>query len=108
MAKNTPQTTLEQRIHIVQECLANGKNYTQTAEKYQLSYQQVYTWVQKYLAKGEAGLEDRRGQRKKDQLPRTPEEEAAAKIAQLEQANYLLKMENDFLKKLKERERWWD
>lgn len=105
MTKNTPGYTIEERIQIVQECLANGKNYAQTAEKYQLSYQQVYTWVQKYIAKGEAGLQDRRGQRKKDQIPRTPEEEVAAKIAQLEHANYMLQMENDFLKKVDERER---
>lgn len=105
MAKNTTKTTYEERIHIVLDCLANGKNYAQIAEKYQVSYQQVYSWVQKYEAQGEAGLQDRRGQRKKDQVPRSPEEEAAAKIAQLEHANYLLQMENDFLKKVCEIER---
>ena len=50
----------------------------------------------------ETGLEDRRGQRIADQEPRTPEEELRARNAQLEREIYLLKMENDLLKKLQE------
>lgn len=48
---------------------------------------------------GEAGLEDRRGQRIAQQSPRTAEEESKARIAQLEHENYMLKMERDLLKK---------
>ena len=70
-----------------------------------MSYQQVYTWVKKYIELGEAGLEDRRGQRTAQQEPRTEEEELKIRIAQLERENYLLKMERDLLKKVEELER---
>ncbi len=32
-----------------------------------MSYSQVYTWVKKYVADGEAGLTDRRGHHKADE-----------------------------------------
>ena len=64
-------TTKEERIEIVKDCLASGKNYGEMALKYKVSYQQVRTWTLRYEEMGEAGLEDRRGKRKKDQTPRT-------------------------------------
>lgn len=103
------KTSQEERQKIAKECLENGKNYGETAQKYNVSYQQVYTWVKKFSALGEAGLEDRRGQRTAQQAPRTAEEELKARIAQLEHENYMLKMERDLLKKVKElerRDRW--
>lgn len=95
----------EDRIRIVKECLENGSSYGETAQKYNVSYQQVYTWVKKFKAQGEAGLEDRRGKRTVAQTARTPEEELKIRIAQLEHENYMLKMERDLLKKLEEIER---
>ena len=65
--------------------------------------------MQKFSELGEAGLEDRRGRRTVQQSPRTAEEELKARIAQLEHENYMLKMERDLLKKVKElerRDRW--
>lgn len=103
------KTSQEERQRIAKECLENGKNYGEIAQKYNVSYQQVYTWVKKFSQLGEAGLEDRRGQRTAQQSPRTPEEELKARIAQLEHENYMLKMERDLLKKVKElerRDRW--
>lgn len=103
------KTSQEERQKIARECLENGKNYGETAQKYNVSYQQVYTWVKKFSQMGEAGLEDRRGQRTAQQSPRTAEEELKARIAQLEHENYILKMERDLLKKVKElerRDRW--
>ncbi len=58
------KTTLEERTEIVAFCIANGKDYGLTAEKYGVSYQQVYSWVHKYEAKGTDGLTDRRGKAK--------------------------------------------
>lgn len=103
------KTTQEERIQIVKECLKSGKDYGGIAQKYAVSYQQVYTWVKKFEEKGEAGLEDRRGQRTRQQEPRTPEEEYKARIAQLEHELYMTRMERDLLKKVKElerRDRW--
>lgn len=48
---------------------------------------------------GEAGLQDRRGQRKKDQTPRTELEQAQIEIEQLKHKLYLAEMENALLKK---------
>ena len=53
-------TSQDERLRIVKDCLANGKNYVETANKYAVTYQQVRSWVQKYSELGEAGLEDRR------------------------------------------------
>ena len=38
-------TTQEERIQIVKDCLASGKNYGEMALKYKVSYQQVHTWM---------------------------------------------------------------
>ena len=103
--KKTRKTTQEERIAIAKDCIANGNNYGETALKYQVSYQQVYTWVKKFSELGEAGLEDRRGQRTAQQEPRTEEEELRVKIAQLEHELYMTRMERDLLKKLEEVER---
>ena len=54
---------------------------------------------------GKAGLEDRRGRRKKDQTPRTELEQAQIKIEQLKHKLYLAELENALLKKLDEIER---
>jgi len=99
------QTTPEERLAIVQDCLANDKNYSAMALKYQCSYQQVRNWVQRYEKMGSAGLEDRRGRRAGTQPARTPEEELRDKIAELERKNRDLQMENDLLKKVRELER---
>ena len=89
----------------LRDWIESGHNYGEIAEKYNVGYQQVYTWVKKYTDKGAPGLHDRRGQRKKNQAPRTPEEEAQIRIAKLEHENYLLRMERDLLKKVEELER---
>lgn len=103
--KQGRETTQDERYEIVMACIDSGLDYGATAEKYNVSYQQVYTWVKKYKALGKPGLEDRRGQRKKYQAPRNEKEALEARIAQLEAENRLLKMERDLLKKVKELER---
>ena len=98
------QTTMEERLAIVQECIVNDKNYGAMALKYNCSYQQVRNWVKRYEEMGSAGLEDRRGRRAGSQLARTPEEELRDRIAELERKNLSLQMENDLLKKVRELE----
>ena len=97
-------TTPEERLAIVQDCLANDKNYGAMALKYQCSYQQVRNWVKRYEEVGSAGLEDRRGHRVGTMPSRTPEEEMRDRIAELERRNRDLQMENDLLKKVRELE----
>ncbi len=72
------------------------------AAKYTVSYQQVRSWTLRFEEMGEAGLEDRRGKRKKDQAPRTELEKAQIEIEQLKHKLYLAEMENGLLKKLEE------
>lgn len=103
--KQGRETTQEERIQIAKECIASGKNYGEMALKYQVSYQQVRTWTLRFEQMGEAGLEDRRGRRKKDQTPRTELEQAQIEIEQLKHKLYLAEMERDLLKKLDEVER---
>ena len=103
--KKGRETTQEEKLAIVKDCLENGSNYGEAAIKYGVSYQQVYTWVKKFSKLGEFGLEDRRGKRIAAQEPRTELEEARIKIAQLEHELYMAKMERDLLKKLDELER---
>ena len=103
--KQGRETTQEERIAIVKDCLENGSNYGEAAIKYNVSYQQVYTWVKKYKKLGEAGLEDRRGQRAVAQEPRSELEQARIEIAELKHKLYMAEMERDLLKKLDELER---
>ena len=103
--KTGRKTTQEERIAIAKECLENECNYEETAQKHNVSYQQVYSWTKKFKKLGIAGLEDRRGKRTEDQEPRPAEEEMKIRIAQLEHELYMTKMERDLLKKLDELER---
>jgi len=98
------KTTLKERIDIVTDCIGNGLTYADAAEKYSVSYQQVYNWVKKYKANGPDGLADKRG--------RTKPEEEFTEVEKLKAENKLLKaqlkrkeLENLFLKKLDEIER---
>lgn len=100
--KKARSTTQEERIQIAKECYASGKNYGEMALKYNVSYQQVRTWTLRYEEQGEAGLEDRRGKRKKDQTPRTELEKAQIEIERLKHELRKAEMERDLLKKLDE------
>ena len=67
MAGARRKTSLSERKEIVEYCLLHGKNYKDTAVRYDVSYSQVYDWVRKYAANGETGLIDRRGHHKTDE-----------------------------------------
>lgn len=98
------KTTVEERIIIVQACIANAKNYQAIAEKYTVSYQQVYQWVKKYEEHGELGLQDRRGRTKAEE-ELSEEAKLRLEIQRIERENERLRAENLFLKKLEEIER---
>ena len=101
---NGRKTTYEERIEIVSFCIANAHDYNLTANKFNVSYQQVYTWVKKYNKDGYNVLVDRRGKNKSfEELSES--EKFSAQLKLLEAENRRLKMENDFLKKLEEIER---
>lgn len=98
------KTTLQERIDIVLYCLNHNRDFTKTAERFQVSYQQVYGWVKKYEAGGQDALRDGRGRTKaSEELTEADQEKLAMK--KLEYENELLRAENAFLKKLQELER---
>jgi transposase-like protein len=67
MASARRKTTVAERKEIVEYCISNKRDYKGTAEKYDVSYSQVYSWVCKYDTTGEEGLSDKRGRHKSDE-----------------------------------------
>jgi transposase len=97
-------TTYNERIDIVKYCIEHQNNYAETADKFQVSYQQVYSWTTKYLKDGVEALQDRRGKKKPDaQMSEVEKLRAQNKL--LEAENRRKQIEIDFLKKLDEIER---
>lgn len=60
------KTSFDERLTIIEDLIKHNVNYNWAAEKYQVSYQQVYGWYQKYRKSGNnpESLRDRRGQAK--------------------------------------------
>lgn len=106
MADARRSTTQEERKEITEYCIAHGKDYKGTAERYDVSYSQVYSWVRKYEKLGAEGLVDNRGHHKTDdevdELERLRRENARLK-RMLEEQN----MAVELLKKVKEFEGGW-
>ena len=98
------KTTFEERVEIVQYCIAHDRNYAQTAEQYQVSYQQARNYTVKYEAGGVEALRDNRGKRKRpDEMSELEKLRAEVKILKAEKEH--AEMEASFLKKLEEIER---
>lgn len=97
-------TIYKERIEIIKYCIENENNYAETAEKYKVSYQQVYSWIKKYQTKGIEALQDGRGKRKKES-EMSELEKLKVKNKLLEAENHRQLMEIEFLKKLDEVER---
>lgn len=99
------KTSYDERIEIVKYCIEHQNNYGETAQMYQVSYQQVYSWCKKYETGGVEALLDKRG-RIKPENEMTELEKLRAENKLLQAQNRRIQMENDFLKKLEEIERW--
>ena len=79
-------TTYDERVEIVKYCIEHQNDYAETAYKFQVSYQQVYSWTNKYLKYGVGKLQDRRGKRKS--------EDEMSEVEKLRAQNKLLEAEN--------------
>ena len=98
------KTTFDERVEIVQYCIAHDHNYAETAAKYSISYQQARNYTVKYEAGGVEALRDRRGRVKPmDELSELEKRRAENKILRAEKER--AEMEVSFLKKLDEIER---
>lgn len=98
------KTTFEERVEIASYCIANDHNYAETAEKFNVSYQQARNYTVKYESKGIDGLQDNRGKRK-DESKMTELERLRAENKLLKAQKERAEMEVSFLKKLEEIER---
>lgn len=94
------KTTFEERLSIIEELIKHDINYNWAADKYHVSYHQVYGWYQKYRKSGNdpQSLRDRRGKAKS--------QSEWTEIDQLKAENQLLKaqlfrkeMEDAYVKK---------
>ena len=98
------KTTFEERVEIVQYCIAHDRNYAETAIKYQVSYQQARSYTIKYESGGVEALKDNRGKRKyPDKMNELEKLRAEVKILKAEKER--AEMEASFLKKIEEIER---
>ena len=98
------KTTFEERVEIVQYCIAHNHNYSEASEKYQVSYQQARSYTVKYESGGVEALKNNRGKRKNpDEMSELEKLRAEIKILKAEKER--AEMEASFLKKLDEIER---
>ena len=98
------KTTFEERVEIVQYCIAHDRNYAEAAIKYQVSYQQARSYTVKYESGGVEALKDNRGKRKNpNEMNDLEKLRAEVKILRAEKER--AEMEASFLKKLEEIER---
>jgi transposase-like protein len=99
------KTSFNERLEIVKYCLEHDRNIKNTASIYKCSYAQVYSWLRKYEADGEEGLEDRRGHHKKEE-ELSDLEKAKRQIARLEREKEEFRRKYELLKKAESLERW--
>lgn len=98
------KTTFDERVEIVQYCIAHDHNYAETSAKYNVSYQQARNYTVKYEAGGIEALRDRRGRTKPlDEMSELEKLRAENRILRAEKER--AEMEASFLKKLDEIER---
>ena len=98
------KTTFDERVEIAAYCISHEHNYAETAEKYQVSYQQARSYTVKYEAGGLDALKDNRGKKKaNDSLTEVEQLRAELKLEKAKREK--AEMEAAFLKKLAEVER---
>ena len=98
------KTTYEERIEIVEYVINHQLSYKDAAEKFKVSYTNVYSWTRKYKQFGQKALEDNRGKKKTSEA-QTGEEQLKAEIEALRVRNQWLEMEVETLKKQEQMER---
>ena len=95
------KTTFDERVEIVQYCIAHNHNYAETANKYNVSYQQARNYTVKYESSGLDALRDNRGKRKApDTLTEVERLRAELKIEHARRMK--AEMEASFLKKIRQ------
>ena len=98
------KTTFNERVEIAAYCISHDHNYTETSEKFKVSYQQARNYTVKYENGGINALQDNRGKRKSENsLSEIEKLQAELKMEKAKRKK--AEMEASFLKKLDEIER---
>ena len=96
------KVTFDEKKSIVQWTIDHDNNYKAAAEKYNVSYQRVYSWVRKYQENNDwAALKDNRG-RNKGKEPTNELERLRKKVRELEAREREREGQIAFVKKLVE------
>lgn len=95
------KVSYEERIEIVNYCMSNDYDYKSTANKYNVPYSQVYTWVKKVKENGYESLKSqKKGPKPRCLLePKTSEELLELENERLRRENERLQLELEVLKK---------
>lgn len=95
------KVSYEERIEIVNYCMSNDYDYKSTANKYNVPYSQVYTWVRKVKKNGYESLKlQQKGPKPKYLVePKTLEELLELENERLRRENERLQLELEVLKK---------
>ena len=98
------KTAFNERVEIAAYCISHDHNYTETSEKFKVSYQQARNYTVKYENGGINALQDNRGKRKSENsLSEIEKLQAELKMEKAKRKK--AEMEASFLKKLNEIER---
>lgn len=99
--KMSRKTTFDERVEITEYAIEHKNNYNETATKFNVSYQQVRSWVLKVDKDGFEALKDRRGKQKNvDEM--TEVEHLQLEIKKLKAELKSKEMAEKFAKKLLE------
>ena len=96
------KTTFEERVEIVQYCIKHSHNYSETAKKFHISYQQARSYTIRYEENGVDGLQDKRGKRKSPE-EMTEVEKLRAEVRLLRAEKRRAEIEISFLNKYNHR-----
>lgn len=95
------KATFAERIEITTYAIEHNRNYIKTSQKFQVSYQQVRSWVLKVDTGGFEALRDGRG-RKKSEDELSDNEKLRLENKQLKAELKAQRIQNDLAKKLQE------
>ena len=98
------KTAFNERVEIAAYCISHDHNYTETSEKFKVSYQQARNYTVKYENGGINALQDNRGKRKSENSL-SEIEKLQAELKMEKSKRKKAEMEASFLKKLDEIER---
>ncbi len=93
------KVTLEEKKEIINYVLVNNNDYKGAADKYTVSYHNVYQWVRNYLNRGAESLNDKRGRKSKENKELSEVDKLKIELQKQKEINAKLQLANEILKK---------